>query len=169
MIREKIVSACQSNNLAWHAEFERAIDRLTALGLSDPLGSALFRAKYCNDREAGRRSLHLLTFKAAQRLQVELDYARKLATLALKEFMVDSCEKCQGTGIVTEGAHVMQCAKCNGTGAKQYSDAERAITAGLPVEAWSKHQRRFDGVMACLMGSVAATGGKVKELLTEPV
>lgn len=48
-VREKIVGAFEAKNLAWHAEFERAIDHLTAVGMSDALGSALFRAKYCND------------------------------------------------------------------------------------------------------------------------
>jgi hypothetical protein len=166
MIREKIVSAMQSKNLAWHAEFERSIDSLTAVGMSDALGSALFRAKYCNDREAGRRAIHLLTHKAAQRLKVEMDYARKLATCAIKEFMVDSCEKCQGTGHALEGAHLAPCTKCKGTGAKQYSNFERESCAGLPADSWPKHAKRFDGVVTCLYGSIAATTGRVRELLS---
>ena len=89
-VREKIVGAFEAKNLAWHAEFERAIDHLTAVGMSDALGSALFRAKYCNDRHAGQRPLHLLTHKAAQRLRVEISYARSLATAALREWLIDS-------------------------------------------------------------------------------
>lgn len=168
MIREKIVNAMQSKNLAWHAEFEQAIDRLTAVGMSDALGSALFRAKYCNDRAAGRRAIHLLTHKAASRLKVEMDYARKLSVCAVKEWMVDACEKCHGTGHALEGARLAPCTKCNGTGAKQYSDFERETTCELPAKSWEKHQRRFDGVVACLMGSVSDVTGRVRELLKEP-
>jgi hypothetical protein len=169
MIREKIVGAMQSKNLAWHAEFEQAIDRLTAVGMSDALGSALLRAKYCNDRFAGQRALHLLTHKAAQRLKVEMTYARMLATAALKEWMVDACEKCNGTGMMMEGnhSHAVSCKKCNGTGVKKYSDDERALCAGLPVDAWHKHRSRFDGVVTCLAGAVGATTGRVRELLKE--
>lgn len=167
MIREKIVGAMQSKNLAWHAEFERSIDALTAVGMSDALGSALCRAKYCNDREAGRRALHLLTHKTAERLRVEMSYARSLATAALKEWMVDACEKCNGTGSVMESAHshAVTCSKCNGTGVKTYSDSERALCAGFPVESWSKHTKRFEIALNCMYGAIAATTGKVRELL----
>lgn len=165
MVREKIVSAMQSSNLAWHAEFERAIDRLTAVGMSDALGSALFRAKYCNDRSSGKRALHLLTHKAAHRLRVEMEYARALATTALREWMVDACEKCHGTGNVKEGDHVSTCRKCNGTGVKAYSDNERALCAGFPVESWSKHTQRFEITLNCMYGAIAETSGRVRELL----
>lgn len=166
MIREKIVNAMQSKNLAWHAEFEQAIDRLTAVGMSDALGSALFRAKYCNDRQSGRRALHLLTNKAAQRLRVELSYARALANVAFKEWMVDACEKCNGTGFAMDGAHLAQCRSCQGTGTKQYTDFERASCAGFPVESWPKHAKRFEGVTMCMYGAIAATSGRVRELLS---
>lgn len=165
MIREKIVSAMQSKNLAWHAEFERAIDHLTAVGMADALGSSLFRAKYCNDRSSGQRALHLLTHKAAERLRVEMSYARSLATVALREWMVDACEKCGGTGLLQEGAGYSSCRKCNGTGSKVYSDSERALCAGFPADSWSKHAKRFEVTMHCMYGAIGATTGRVQELL----
>jgi DnaJ-class molecular chaperone len=165
-VREKIVGAFESKNLAWEQDFERAIDRLTAVGMSDSLGSALFRAKYCNDRESAKRALHLLTHKAAQRLKVEISYARNLSSAAFREWMVDTCDKCQGTGHAMESGHLVQCSKCSGTGAKRYTDAERAIAANLPIESWKKHESRFNGVVICLMGAVAETTGRVRELLS---
>ncbi len=167
MIREKIVGSMQSSNLAWHADFERAIDRLTAVGMSDALGSALFRAKYCNDRHSGQRALHLLTHRAAQRLRVEMSYARSLATAALREFMVDACERCNGTGTSKDGAHLSTCSKCNGTGVRSYSDSERALCAGFPVESWPKHSKRFDVTLTCMYGALAELTGRVGELLKE--
>jgi hypothetical protein len=165
-VKEKIVGAVQSSNLRWDAEYERAIDRLTALGMSDPLGSALLRAKYCNDHEAGKRALFLLTDKAANRLGVMKTYAKKLAVAALKEFMLDTCEKCRGTGSVMEGGHAVQCSKCGGTGAKQYTDTERALAASMPVESWAKgHDRKFEEVLICMNGAAAAVIGRVRDLL----
>ena len=79
--------------------------------------------------------------------------------------LIDACEKCNGTGVAKEGAHISTCGKCNGTGAKQYTDFERASCAGLPVESWPKHVKRFEGVATCMYGAIAATSGRVRELL----
>jgi hypothetical protein len=168
MIREPVVSALLSKDLAWHAEFERPIDRLTALGLSDPLGAALWRFKYLHDRSSYQRALHLLAHKVAQRTRVELSYARSLSSAAIKEYVIDSCDKCGGRGHVFEGIHAGKCRACDGSGMKCYSDSERAIAVGVPLETWGKHKKRFDEAMTCLFGAVAATGGKVRQLLRNP-
>ncbi|UEC03955.1 zinc finger-like domain-containing protein [Burkholderia vietnamiensis] len=166
-IKDQVVSATQSSNLRWEADFVRAIDRLTALGLSDRLGASLWRAKYCRDVAAGRQAIVLLAKKVEGSLRVELSYATKLASAAFKEWMLDACDKCGGAGTHAEGAHVGTCPKCNGSGVKRYSDAERAIAASLPIESWSKHARNFEQAQICLSGSAAATGGRVRELLKD--
>jgi len=167
MIREKIATDVRSSNLAWNEREQKAIDRITALGMSDALGSALFRFKYAHDRQAGERALHLLAHKARCQMGGELSYARKLATACIKEFAFDNCGTCHGTGYTDESSHTSRCNKCGGTGVKRYSDTERALAAGLPVEGFSKHQRNFDRVMGCLTGSISAAGGRVRELLRE--
>lgn len=166
-VKDQVVSATQSNNLRWEAEFVRAIDRLTALGLSDPLGSALWRAKYCQDVASGRRALFLLTKKVEARLRVERSYAQSLSMAALKEWMLDACSQCNGAGTITEAAHVSTCPRCNGSGMRRFMDWERASAAGIPVEAWPKHAKKFDEVLICLAGASSATAGKVRELLKE--
>lgn len=166
-VKDQVVSATQSSNLRWEAEFVRAVDRLTALGLSDPLGSALWRAKFCQDAGSGRRALLLLTKKVEARLHVERSYAQRLCGAAFKEWMLDACDKCCGLGSITEGAHVSRCSKCDGSGVRRYSDSERALAAGLPVDSWPKHAKKFDEVLICLMGASAATAGKVRDLLKE--
>ncbi|MPW16922.1 hypothetical protein GCT13_08255 [Paraburkholderia sp. CNPSo 3157] len=166
-VKDQVVTATQSSNLRWEADFVRAVDRLTALGLSDPLGSALWRSKYCNDAASGRRAVLLLTKKVEARLRVERTYAQRLSTAAFREWMLDACDRCAGVGTITDRGHVDTCPKCNGSGAKRYSDAERALAAGVPVESWSKHAKKFDDVLICLNGASAATAGKVRELLKD--
>lgn len=166
-VKEKVVSATQSSNLRWEAEFVRAVDRLTALGLSDPLGAALWRAKYCQDIGSGRRALFLLTKKVEARLKVERAYAQSLSLAAINEWMMDACGQCGSVGTVTEGAHVSTCSKCNGSGMRRFMDWERASAAGIPVESWPKHAKKFDEVLICLAGASSATAGKVRELLKD--
>ncbi|CDY79458.1 hypothetical protein BGLT_02239 [Caballeronia glathei] len=168
MFKDQIASDVRSSNLAWNEREVKSIDRITALGMSDQLGAALFRFKYGSDGAAGKRALHLLTHKATRSLGIEMTYARKLATACLLEFVADTCEKCNGTGIVMKSGHSDGCKKCEGSGLKRYSDTERALAAGLPIDSFkAKHLKKFDQVMTCLMGSVAATGGKVRHLLRE--
>lgn len=167
MFKDKYASDVRSSNLAWNERETKSIDRLTAMGLSDPLGAALFRFKFGSDAAAGKRALHLLAHKAKCNLGVELSYAQKLATACIKEWTLDNCVHCNGTGLVLNGARYDKCGKCDGSGVKFHSDSERALAAGLPVESWSKHQRKFDQVMTCMMGAIAATGGKVSALMRE--
>jgi hypothetical protein len=167
MFKEKLATDVRSTNLAWNEREVKSIDRITALGLSDQLGAALFRFKYAADAFAGKKALHLLAHRAKCKLGVELSYATKLATACLQEFVIDACEKCNGTGLVMNGGHHDQCPKCKGSGVKCYTDTERAMTAGLPVESWPKHAKKFDQVMTCMMLSVAASGAKVGALLRD--
>jgi hypothetical protein len=166
-VKDQVISATQSSNLRWEAEFIRAIDRLTALGLSDPLGSALWRAKYCQDIAAGRRALFLLTKKVEARLKVDGGYAQGLSLAALREWMMDACDRCGSTGTVTEGTHVSSCSRCNGSGLRRFMDWERATAAGIPIESWPKHAKKFDEVLICLAGASSAAAGKVRELLRD--
>lgn len=167
MMQERIASDVHSTNLAWDENYQKAIDRITALGMTDALGAELLRFKYSCDRSAGARALHLLAHKAKFALKVELSYARSLAKAAIKEYLIDGCEKCNGTGIVMDGARAFSCRKCEGTGVKRYSDTERELAAGMPPNSWHAHAKKFDGVMICMMGSVAETGGKLRALLRD--
>lgn len=166
-VKDQVVTATQSSNLRWDADFVRAVDRLTALGMSDSLGSALWRAKYCRDSAAGRRAVLLLAKKVEARLRVERSYAEKLSIAAFKEWMLDACDKCGGSGNIAEGPHVSTCPKCNGSGVKRHGDSERALAAGLPVESWQKHAKNFDQALTCMNASAGATGARVRELLRD--
>lgn len=168
MIREKIVNAMQSKNLAWHAEFQRAIDTLTAVGMSDPLGSALFRAKYCNDTAAYQQALGLLAKDGATKLRVMPGYARKLAKVAIKEWIIDADPHCNGSGVFVQSNGIgVSCPKCGGTGMRKWEDHERALTSGIPVDSWDKHQRNFDKISEQLSRAISALSGKVNAMLVD--
>ncbi|KAA1013010.1 hypothetical protein FVF58_09475 [Paraburkholderia panacisoli] len=168
MFKDKYASDVRSSNLAWNEREEKAIDRLTAIGMSDQLGAALFRFKFGSDAFSGKRAIHLLAHKAKCNLGVELSYATKLATACIKEFVLDNCVPCNGTGLILNGARYDKCGKCGGSGVKRHSDSERALAAGLPVENFARnHQKKFDQVMTCMMASVAATGAKTRQLLRD--
>ena len=169
MFKDKIASDVRSSNLAWNEREEKAIDRITALGLTDHLGAALFRFKFGSDAAAGKRALHLLAHKVTCNFGFAQTYATKLATACIKEFVLDGCPACNGAGTVLSGARYEPCRKCEGSGVKYYSDTEREMNAGLPHGSMQKHQKNFDKTMTCMMGSIAATGGKVRQLLKEPV
>jgi hypothetical protein len=168
-VKEKVIAALQSNSLKWDADFEKAIDRLTALGLSDPLGSALWRLKYLNDRAAAKRALYLLVHKAKDRLRgKDLDYVIAMAKGAIQEWLLDACGTCHGVGSITgsNGVRGVTCHKCEGTGLKRHTDMDRARYCALP--AWNAgHNRNFEEVLICLAGSTAATGGKIRDLLRD--
>ncbi|WP_186215903.1 zinc finger-like domain-containing protein [Burkholderia gladioli] len=164
VIREKIVSATQSSNLRWDAEYERAVDRLTALGHADKLGSALIRAKYLNDAGSALIAVSLLAQRCTSiRKGMQIGYAMQLSRVAFFEWIVDMCDHCNGTGI-RDG---VSCSKCNGTGARQHSDYERAMRAEIEVGDWPNHQRSFDAVTAALQAAVGRTQGKVRSSLGE--
>jgi hypothetical protein len=168
-VKEKIVSAAQSKDLAWHAEFEKAIDRLTAFGMSDPLGAALWRFKYLRDRAAFKKAMYLLADKAEERIKKpKSKYLFGLVAGVMCEWALDLCQHCNGTGLLASpGAptRTVKCTKCEGSGLKMYSDWERSNNCGLKG-AWNPgHQKNFDEVMICLTGATAATGGRVNELL----
>jgi len=168
MIKEQIVSAVQSSNLAWSEIETKAIDRITALGLSDPLGSSLWRFKYLHDGAAYKRALYLLVSKARGRLKTkDLDYVIAMSTGVMREWAVDACDACHGVGSVP-AMHGLsdKCSKCDGTGIKRYTDFERESNCKIPHGSWNKgHNRNFDEIMICLTGSASATGGKVRALL----
>lgn len=167
MFKEKIATDVRSSDLAWLDREEKSIDRITALGFSDALGAALFRLKFARDAYAGKKAILLLAHKTTRNFGFVHSYAAKLAEACVKEFVLDHCMTCNGTGLVVTAGHSDKCPKCGGSGVKTYSDNERAMAAGLPVEAWHKHQKNFDRTMTCMMSSVAASGAKVSHLLRD--
>jgi hypothetical protein len=146
----------------------KAIDRITALGLSDPLGSALWRFKYLHDRAAYKRALYLLASKAQDRLKTkDTNYVIAMSVGVLREWSFDACEVCRGVGSMP-ALHGLteKCRPCDGTGMKRYTDFERETNCKLPHGTWPKgHNRIFDEIMICLTGAASATGGKVSALL----
>lgn len=121
------------------------LDTIAAAGMAGiqaPLGIALWRAKYANDRHAFRHALSLLTARAAhvarKRRWVETPKVVKLLTARVFTWSVFGvCPQCQGRGHLsiaaidaTGGRGVLEdemCPACHGYG---ITPIERAV----PVE-----------------------------------
>jgi hypothetical protein len=169
-IRDRVVSAVQSSNLRWDENHAKAIDVIAAMGMSNALGMALWRFKYANDATVYKRALELLIERSASTHKFPIEnpftyrYVFQLAQGAIKEWAIDICNQCQGTGKIESDEDEIDCPQCNGTGYRQYTDAERAHICGMAK--WSaKLDREYREVMGCLMGAAAEVGGQMKRLL----
>lgn len=165
---KSIVTAVQSKNLKWEADFVRSIDHLTALGMCDALGSAALRFKFCNQRDALPRAVALLTKRAAGRMGKVATYVKPLATAAILEWTFDACDVCKGAGSLTlQSGLSCTCTKCSGSGLRRYADHERAIAARVPVDTWKSRERGFLITQEVLSGAVTDTIGKARSLMRE--
>lgn len=166
-IKEQVAGAVESSNLAWSDYSVRDIDRLTALGMCDALGAALWRFKYANDATSHKQALYLLVRRASKQIKNSAhSYLASLAAGAIREWTLDACTTCHGAGqVIEKSGVVMQCHKCGGGGLKRYSDGERARNSQMPPESWSKHAKNYDIVMGCLTGASASVSVGLKKLL----
>ena len=175
LIVEKLLCAMYSRDLAWHPEpeYEKAIDRITALGMADAhggaLGSALVRAKYLHDRSAYTRALYLLVNKCRKRIMLSksTSYVTMMTRGVMREWIMDACDLCNGACVITQANGVQeQCPRCEGSGLKRYTDAERERNCGLPNGVWSRaHEDVYDQIMVALTGAAATTIAGIKKNL----
>jgi len=163
-----LISAVGSKDLAWQADFVRSIDHLTALGMTDALGSAALRLKFCNQRDAMPRVVALLTQRGASKTGKLATYVRPLATAATLEWVFDACTVCKGAGtLLLQSGMSCTCSKCDGSGLRRYADHERALSARVPVDTWKARERNFLITQSILSAAIVETLGKARRLMHE--
>lgn len=136
--------------------------KLGALGMADPLGAALWRAKYKGDPRARRQAEALIARRIAQggrwglaaaprpkglrgrRTSEELEdmprpLIERLAFRVLGEWLNDRCTACHGRGTVGAWGAVMRCKRCSGSQREPAQHATRARDLGVTREVY--HQR----------------------------
>lgn len=121
-------------NLAWDADYERAIDKVAASGRASTLGVALWRAKYMNEAKAYRAALRMLARVLGGRHGGDGRALReRIATQCLREYIAPMCTTCLGVGEVVEKKLRIVCRTCNGVRVKWYSDRERALAMDISL------------------------------------
>jgi hypothetical protein len=135
-LRESLGVAVNSGTLAMQEDVERAIDRVAALGLSDELGSLLWRLKYGDQwhyHELNGATCGLSPFsRIALRLEHWLSHRDRrwkhrgelfprFVRLVLADWLHDKCVTCHGRGMLgvdraTTKSVRIRCPYCNGRG-----------------------------------------------------
>ena len=106
------------------------VTRLAAFAHAPRLGTLLWRLKYSNDAAAHKPAVLIIASKLPRHMG--LDYRRRVATAALREWLHDSCRTCNGAReLVTETLRIT-CPACAGSGRHRYSDKERERNLGGP-------------------------------------
>lgn len=138
--RNLLVASLQGSDMSGSPLHETALDRVCALAFADALGSALFRAKYCNDHREIRHAHQLLT-KRVRRHTDNRHAVSRVCALVIDEWLDDLCPACSGRGhSVVVGTPVAgkMCPVCDGTGKRQVSEQRRAVRLGIPVATYPR-------------------------------
>lgn len=107
---------------------ESSADRIAALGISDALGSLLWRLRWANDHRAFEPAVVELVRRVRRKTRLHAHHVRDVCVIALEEWLDDVCRKCGGRGhIVTPGTpHARHaCPMCAASGTRRHSDVER--------------------------------------------
>lgn len=158
MNREQLARATTSSDLRWDDAREKDIDTITALGIIQLRDSRMLRLgrllillrgyeetksktdlrdRMVSDREDAKALLSVLIHTEGTRKDKKMSRAAvfRTANAAYIEFVFDRCHQCRGAGsIVREEGGNLTCDACNGTGKHRFSDLERSLNIGCPVE-----------------------------------
>lgn len=140
------LSRAFSGQLTYDADHERDLDRLLALCLGNittdrrasreahlnALGMALIAFKHRNLPEYHARAQSGLADALAWKAKgISKGRRYGIAGLAISEWVIDQCNQCLGSRIVTDVNGVQRaCLLCSGSGKRRYSDEERASILG---------------------------------------
>lgn len=148
--------------------------KLAALGKADPLGAALWRAKYRGDPRAKRQAEALIAQRIAQggrwglqaahrsrlmrkradpQADVPQPLIERVAFRVLCEWLNDRCTACHGRGTVGEWGCVVHCKRCGGSRREPVHHAERAKDIGVTREQYHKHwEATFERLLTLIDG-----------------
>lgn len=130
-LREAMASTALAS-LEWNPDWERAVDRVAASGRVEPLGLAIWKARYMIEASGYRRAREGLTAIYRSRYRRDpLDFALKLVDHSLHEYIFQFCRNCRGVREVMLEQRRVFCPTCAGSGLKRYSDGDRARALGI--------------------------------------
>lgn len=158
-------AATHHASLEWSPISERAIDKVAASGLCDPLGVLLWKARYMLESWAYKQAEQELKLRIRVKFPREVGLnLDKVIEQSLKEFMSDKCLSCNGRASVTINNLKITCEACSGSGIRRYTDFERARYTKLALGRIRTLQRHFNwttDLMMTLEGTVNAEMYKI--------
>jgi len=132
-------------NLNWNPDQEKAIDKVAASGLCDPLGLHLWKAKYMLEsvsyREAEKQLKGLTKEKFKREAGLICD---KVVEQGLREYLSDRCKACHGAKEMIVETRRITCDVCSGFGIRRFTDFERATAMSLAMGRVKTLQRHFN-------------------------
>ena len=145
-------AATHHASLAWSPDHERAIDKVAASGLCDPLGVLLWKARYMLEswayQQADKEIKQRIRVKFPREAGLNLD---KVVEQSLREFLSDKCNTCKGRKFIPNGELIITCEDCSGSGIRRYSDFERARYTNLALGRVKTLQRHFNWTLNLMM------------------
>ena len=136
--RESLVVSVVSGSLAWDDNQEKAVDRVTAIGLAhDQIGALVIRSM-AND-EASRIELVRLVSCRIRSKCINIS-ASRVAASVLADVIDTACETCGGMGTMqVENGVVKVCHSCNGSKLRDTRRNPRKVGGKrIPDELYSK-------------------------------
>lgn len=158
-------AATHHANLDWKEDRERAIDRIAAAGFADPLGIALWRAKYLSEAMAYRDAHNrLVALYREGRSKFESPIVvGKIVDQVLHEYLSSACRTCDGAKELVVGDLRVTCDTCGGVGVRKYDDMGRARMMGLSLD----RVRKLGRGIGWLAGEVSGRDIAVNTVISE--
>ena len=164
-MRERISRARQAKNLQWNVDSQKAIDIITASGLSDALGSALTRLKDLGQVSAYPDALNRLCEAIGGQSKINTLICRQ----SIYEWLQDKCETCAGRGNMRlpNGVNIT-CHACAGVKVRRWTDGERALSIGVPVPVYRReHMATLNRALARIDAATRIYANGVKYKLSD--
>lgn len=150
-------------SLEWSENTERAVDRVAAAALANPVGLLLWKAKYLLEPDAYKSAQIALGEIYQKRYRDAPTVRAALVGQALREFLAPSCRTCRGVGEHMLEDRRVVCDTCGGSKIHRYTDAERAGTMQLSY-ALTKHAAHK---LQWLLGIMGDEDRKVNAVMCE--
>lgn len=161
--REALVKATCARSLGWDDNEEKAVDRMTAIGLAarkNELGAAMLHAESL-DAEALRKVVLLVVRRLNHSHRISRGFGEKIAVAVLREYMNPHCPACGGKREThIEGEAVIVCLHCEGLGLHRYTDASRAEMIGGRYNK-TAYESALRYVRDAMVGMVSAANGRL--------
>lgn len=141
-----VLAVLGDGNLTQNPNRTSGADVVAALGCCDPLGAALLRVHATRTQASWQEAARRLAERVAPKTRdVDMEAYRRIALIALMEYVDRACDHCRGTGIRYDDRGVRRtCGACGGTGQRTPSSRVRATALGVS----SKDYRALESVFS---------------------